>query len=93
MGFPLPGITVRVADHEGRDVADGETGEVYLKGPNVFAGYWRDAAATSAAFTADGWFRTGDLGRIDDRGFLHIVGRSKELIVLADGKSECPRSA
>src|SRR5262249_352580 len=58
VGFPLPGISVRILDAEGKDVGEGETGEVYLKGPNVFAGYWRRDDATRAAFR-DGWFKTG----------------------------------
>jgi long-chain acyl-CoA synthetase len=84
-GRPLSGVEVRIADE-----SSGTPGEILARGPSVFAGYWRDEAATRHAFTADGWFRTGDLGRIDDNGFLHVVGRSKELIVLADGKKFFP---
>src|SRR5690606_35158535 len=60
------------------------------RGPNVFSGYWQNPDATRDAFTEDGWFRTGDLGFLDDDAFLHIVGRSKEVIVLADGKNVFP---
>lgn len=71
--------------------ADG-LGEVQIKGPNVFAGYLNDEAANQAAFTADGWFRSGDLGRLDQDGYLHITGRVKELIVLAGGKNISPEN-
>lgn len=84
-GRPLRGVEVRIAADE-----DGTRGEILARGPSVFAGYWRNPAATAATFTADGWFRTGDLGRIDSEGYLHVVGRSKELIVLADGKKFFP---
>src|SRR5690606_2815638 len=84
-GSPLPGVEVRISSEAGET-----TGEIQARGPNVFVGYWRNAAATAEAFTADGWFRTGDLGRFDADGFLYIVGRSKELIVLADGKKFFP---
>lgn len=86
-GRPLPGVAVRIATAPS-DTPD----EILARGPNVFAGYWHDAEATAAAFTDDGWFRTGDLGRLDARGYLHVVGRSKELIVLADGKKLFPEA-
>jgi long-chain acyl-CoA synthetase len=86
-GRPLPGVELTVSGE-----GSGTPGEILARGPSVFSGYWNDAAATAAAFTADGWFRTGDLGRIDADGFLHIVGRSKELIVLADGKKFFPEA-
>jgi long-chain acyl-CoA synthetase len=84
-GRPLPGVEVRIGDD-----AAATPGEILARGPSIFAGYWQDAATTATAFTSDGWFRTGDLGRIDDGGFLQVVGRSKELIVLADGKKFFP---
>ena len=65
-------------------------GEILLRGPNVFAGYRNNREANAAAFTPDGWFRTGDLGRIDSDGFLYVTGRSKELIVLGGGKNVMP---
>ncbi len=65
-------------------------GEILLRGPNVFAGYRNNAEANATAFTEDGWFRTGDLGRLDTDGFLHVTGRSKELIVLGGGKNVMP---
>jgi malonyl-CoA/methylmalonyl-CoA synthetase len=71
VGLPLPGVEVALA----------EGGEILLRGPNLFAGYWQNQAATAAAFTADGWFRTGDLGVRAPDGYYSIVGRSKELII------------
>jgi len=71
VGFPLPGVQTRILDEAGQDVPDGQTGELYLKGPNVFAGYWRREDATRAAFV-DGWFKTGDLAQ-RSRWLLHAV--------------------
>jgi malonyl-CoA/methylmalonyl-CoA synthetase len=85
VGFPLPGVEVRLAS----DPPDGP-GEIEVRGPNVFAGYWNMDAATREAFTADGWLRSGDVGRWDDAGYLRIVGRSKELII-SGGYNVYPR--
>ncbi len=74
VGFPLPGVDIRI-EGGGED-----GGEVLLRGPNVFAGYWERPVATAEAFT-DGWFRSGDLGAVDDAGYLRLLGRSKELII------------
>jgi malonyl-CoA/methylmalonyl-CoA synthetase len=76
VGLPLPGVEVAL-DSPG---ADG-IGEIVLRGPNVFRGYWNRPDANAEAFTADGWFRTGDLGRFDPDGYVSIVGRSKDLII------------
>lgn len=82
VGFPLPGVSLRIADPEtGKHLAQGEIGMIEVKGPNVFKGYWRMPEKTAAEFRADGFFITGDLGKIDDRGYVHIVGRGKDLII------------
>jgi malonyl-CoA/methylmalonyl-CoA synthetase len=82
VGFPLPGVSLRVADPEsGRPLPKGETGMIEVKGPNVFKGYWRMPEKTQAEFRADGFFITGDLGKIDERGYVHIVGRGKDLVI------------
>ncbi|WP_295850383.1 malonyl-CoA synthase [uncultured Xylophilus sp.] len=81
VGFPLPGVSVRVVGDDGRPVPVGETGGVEVQGPNVFSGYWRMPEKTREEFTADGYFRTGDVGRFDADGYLTIVGRSKDLII------------
>ncbi len=87
-GRTLPGVEIKIATP-----AEGERhGEILARGPSVFKGYWHDAAETAAAFTPDGWFKTGDLGWLDADGFLHVVGRSKELLVLADGKKIFPEA-
>jgi malonyl-CoA/methylmalonyl-CoA synthetase len=80
VGFPLPGVSARIVDQEGRPVADGESGEIELKGPNVFAGYWRREDATRAAFH-DGWFRTGDLASRSPDGYYTLQGRKSDLII------------
>jgi malonyl-CoA/methylmalonyl-CoA synthetase len=81
VGLPLPGVSVRVVDDTGRGLAAGEIGGIEVRGPNVFGGYWRMPEKTREEFTADGWFRTGDVGRWDANGYLSIVGRSKDLII------------
>ena len=83
VGLPLPGVEVRLDESgTGSDAGPGAaTGEILVRGPNVFAGYWERPDATAAAFTDDGWFRTGDIGALDDEGYLRIVGRAKELII------------
>jgi malonyl-CoA/methylmalonyl-CoA synthetase len=82
VGFPLPGVELRVADPEtGELVATGEIGMIEVKGPNVFKGYWRMPEKTKAEFRPDGFFITGDVGKIDKRGYVHIVGRGKDLII------------
>ncbi|MDP3138576.1 MAG: malonyl-CoA synthase [Burkholderiaceae bacterium] len=81
VGFPLPGVSLRVCDDEGRTVPTGEIGGIQVKGPNVFKGYWRMPEKTREEFTEDGFFKTGDVGRIDELGYVTIVGRSKDLII------------
>ena len=81
VGLPLPGVGVRVHDDKGRPLPAGETGGIEVKGPNVFKGYWRMPEKTADEFTTDLWFKTGDVGRIGDDGYIAIVGRSKDLII------------
>jgi malonyl-CoA/methylmalonyl-CoA synthetase len=78
VGRPLPGIEIRVT---GTDGSAGAVGMLEVRGPNVFSGYWNDPAKTAEAFTADGYFVTGDLGTIDAAGYVHIVGRAKDLVI------------
>ena len=81
VGFPLPGVELRLAP---------DSGEVLVRGPNVFAGYWRRPEATEEAFDQDGWFRTGDLGEFDEDGYLRLQGRAKELVI-SGGLNVYPR--
>ncbi len=82
VGQPLPGVEIRVVDDHGLDVEAGREGELLIRGPHVTPGYWGDAEATARAFTSDGWFRTGDLGRFDpEKEAWQITGRLKELII------------
>ncbi len=81
VGFPLPGVRLRVVDDQGRPVAQGDIGGIEVQGPNIFSGYWRMPEKTKEEFTADGYFKTGDVGRIDADGYVTIVGRSKDLII------------
>lgn len=81
VGFPLPGVGLRIRDEQGNDLPAEEIGGIQVRGPNVFKGYWRMPEKTAEEFTADGWFRTGDVGKIDGLGYVHIVGRSKDLII------------
>jgi malonyl-CoA/methylmalonyl-CoA synthetase len=80
VGFPLPGVSVRLVNSDGIEIAEGETGEIHLRGPNVFAGYWNRPDATQAAF-ADGWFRTGDLAIRSPDGYYTLVGRRSDVII------------
>jgi long-chain acyl-CoA synthetase len=83
IGLPLPGLLVRLIDRFGEDALVGDPGEVWVKGPNVFAGYWDDPEATRATLTEDGWLRTGDLAVVDDDGFLWLVDRAKDVIIVS----------
>ena len=81
VGFPLPGTQIRICDDAHRPLETGEVGELEVRGPNVFRGYWRMPKKTAEDFTADGWFVTGDQGLIDERGYVRIVGRSKDMVI------------
>jgi malonyl-CoA/methylmalonyl-CoA synthetase len=81
VGFPLPGVGLRVVDDANQPLPVGEIGNIQVKGPNVFKGYWRMPEKTAEEFTQDGWFKTGDVGKVDERGYVSIVGRSKDLII------------
>ena len=81
VGLPLPGVSVRVVKGDGTPCEAGEVGDIQVKGPNVFQGYWRMPEKTAEEFTADGYFKTGDVGKFDEDGYLSIVGRSKDLII------------
>ena len=81
VGFPLPGVALRIADEQDHALPDGEIGGIQIKGENVFAGYWHMPEKTREEFTGDGFFRTGDVGTFDADGYLSIVGRAKDLII------------
>jgi long-chain acyl-CoA synthetase len=83
IGVPLPGVDVRLVDVDGEDALAGDPGEIWVRGPNVFAGYWNDSEATDAVITPDGWLRTGDIAVADDDGYLFIVDRAKDLIIVS----------
>src|SRR5258707_8969597 len=82
VGHPLPGVSVRVTDPEtGKEVSRETIGMIEVKGPNVFKGYWRMPEKTKAEFRNDGFFLPGDVGKIDDKGYVHILGRGKDLVI------------
>ncbi|WP_230534107.1 malonate--CoA ligase [Microvirga roseola] len=82
VGFPLPGVEVRITEPEsGQVLGNNEIGMIEVKGPNVFKGYWRMPEKTESEFRPDGFFITGDLGKIDEKGYVHILGRGKDLII------------
>jgi long-chain acyl-CoA synthetase len=83
VGRPLPGVQLRLVDEGGTDVLRGDPGEIWVRGPNVFGGYWRDPAATAEVLTGDGWLRTGDIGVLGEEGDLFVVDRRKDLVIVS----------
>ena len=83
IGPPLPGVEVRLVDRDGEDALDGDPGEILVRGANVFAGYFDDTVATATVLTADGWLRTGDIAVADGDGWLTLVERAKEVIIVS----------
>ncbi len=81
VGFPLPGVELRIVDADNIAVGINEIGSIQVKGPNVFQGYWHMPEKTAEEFTEDGFFITGDQGKINEQGYISIVGRSKDLII------------
>jgi long-chain acyl-CoA synthetase len=86
VGLPVPSTEIAIRDDDGRAVADGATGEVWVRGPQVMQGYWRRPEETRKTLTADGWLRTGDIGRIDPDGFLKLLDRKKDMIIVSGFK-------
>jgi len=86
IGMPIPSTEAAILDDDGREVALGEVGEICVRGPQVMQGYWNRPDETRRAFTADGWFRTGDLGVMDDRGYFRITDRKKDMIIVSGFK-------
>jgi len=80
VGFPLPGVALRIMA-DGAEVAPGAVGGIEVRGPNVFSGYWQMPEKTAEELRPDGWFITGDLGRVDADGYVQIVGRAKDLVI------------
>lgn len=83
IGLPLPSIEIAIKDDDGNTVAHGENGEICIKGPNVMRGYYNQPEETAKAFTADGFMRTGDIGLMDDRGYIKIIDRKKDMILVS----------
>jgi long-chain acyl-CoA synthetase len=83
IGAPLPGVDVRLVDLDGDDVLVGDSGELLVRGPNVFLGYWGDEGATRAVLDDGGWLHTGDIAVVDDDGYLYLVDRIKDLIIVS----------
>ncbi|MEZ6085924.1 MAG: AMP-binding protein, partial [Phycisphaerae bacterium] len=90
IGKPIRNVQIRIVDENGADVPQGHEGEIWIKGPNVMKGYRDDPESTANVLTSDGWFRSGDAGKIDDDGFVYITGRIKEMLIVA-GENVHPR--
>jgi long-chain acyl-CoA synthetase len=83
VGVPVPGLEVRLVDESGEPALVGDSGEVWVRGPNVFLGYWNDPEASSAVLDENGWLHTGDVATVDDDGYLYLVDRVKDLIIVS----------
>jgi long-chain acyl-CoA synthetase len=83
IGIPLPSTYMKLLDDDGKEVAAGQSGEIAIKGPQVMAGYWQRPDETAKVMTADGYFKTGDIGVVDERGFFKIVDRKKDMILVS----------
>jgi long-chain acyl-CoA synthetase len=83
IGVPLPGTLMTLLDDDGRPVPAGQSGEIAIKGPQVMAGYWQRPDETAKVMTADGWFKSGDIGVVDERGYFKIVDRKKDMILVS----------
>lgn len=83
VGKPVPSTEVKTVDEQGNDLGSGEKGELWIRGPQVMKGYWQNDAATHESITADGWFKSGDFAMIDDEGFIKIVDRKKDMIIVS----------
>jgi len=83
IGLPIPSTDVRICDDDGNDVAPGDAGEICIRGPQVMEGYWQNPEETEKVMLPGGWFRTGDIGRMDDKGFLFIEDRKKDMILVS----------
>jgi acyl-CoA synthetase (AMP-forming)/AMP-acid ligase II len=81
IGRPMPDIEVRIIDEEGKELPQGEVGEIVARGPRVMAGYWKDDEKTAKAFTKDGWLHTKDTGYVDDEGYIYLAGRADDMII------------
>ncbi|MGH8549793.1 MAG: AMP-binding enzyme, partial [Methylococcales bacterium] len=83
VGLPVPSTLVRICDEAGHPVGDSKAGELYVKGPQVMPGYWRRPEETRAVLSADGWLRTGDIATMDAKGYVRIIDRKKDLIIVS----------
>jgi long-chain acyl-CoA synthetase len=83
IGLPMPSTDVKICDEEGKEVALGESGELYVKGPQVMPGYWQRPDETKKVFTEDGWLKTGDVVRMDAKGFMYMVDRKKDMVIVS----------
>ena len=86
IGLPLPNVEVRILDDQGKDVPPGEAGEIAIRGPQVMQGYWRRPDETALVMTPDGFFKSGDVGQMDPRGYIKIVDRKKDMIIVSGFK-------